>query len=92
MSEPRTAEAAKHGEPSAMVAPRPREEHIYIDERDTIVVANDKLSEHQKQVAEELQLLYRSLCGRIPGQPWPQALLDSAGRFDRPPFPRRGRT
>ncbi len=52
----------------------------------------DRLSAEQRRVAAGLLRLYQSLCGSVPGQYWPQALLDSAGHFNRPPFPSRHST
>ena len=46
-----------------------------------------RLSADQVKTARALHRLFQSLCGGQPGQYWPQALLDSAGRFNRPVFP-----
>jgi len=71
--------------PPAQRHPKEREdEYIAIDE-------GTRLSAAQHRTANELQRLYQSLCGGQPGQYWPQALLDTAGRFNRPTFPVRGR-
>jgi len=61
--------------------------------RGEIAIIDDsvRLSQDQRRVAHELSRLYQSLSGNQPGQYWPQALLDSAGKFNRPAFPRRGR-
>ena len=48
-----------------------------------------RLSADQVKTARALHRLFQSLCGGQPGQYWPQALLDSAGRFNRPVFPAR---
>ena len=48
-----------------------------------------RLSADQVKTARALHHLFQSLCGGQPGQYWPQALLDSAGRFNRPVFPAR---
>ena len=49
------------------------------------------LSSSQQQTSQELMRLYEKLCGGQPGLCWPQALLDSAGGFSRPPFPTRAK-
>jgi hypothetical protein len=69
---------------------RPREDR---DGGTELVIVDDgvRLSPDQRRVAQELLRLYQSLCGNQPGQYWPQALLDSAGKFNRPAFPQRGR-
>ncbi len=54
-----------------------------------VVIEDSRLSEEQLRIARDLRRLYHSLCGAVVGQYWPQALLDSAGRFNRPPFPHR---
>jgi hypothetical protein len=60
------------------------------DEREFVIIGdNGALSVDQRRTAGQLLRLYQSLCGGQPGQYWPQALLDTAGRFNRPPFPGR---
>lgn len=65
------------------------------EEGDELVVISEgqHLSADQRRTARGLHRLYQSLCGGKPGQYWPQALLDTAGSFNRPafPFPDRGR-
>jgi hypothetical protein len=73
-----------------------REEGRYRESGEFIVVQDGtRLSSDQRRVAGELLRLYHSLCGGQPGQPWPQALLDSSGKFNRAVFPappsRRGK-
>jgi len=64
-----------------------------IDERQygEFFVVEDGLSSEQHRIASDLQRLYTSLCGGVPGQVWPQALLETAGNFNRPVFPHRER-
>lgn len=52
-----------------------------------VVIGVTPLSADQTRTAHSLRRLFQSLCGGQPGQYWPQALLDSAGRFSRPTFP-----
>ena len=67
-----------------------RHEHDRREERDVVVIDDGThLSSDQRRTAHELRRLYQSLCGTQPGQYWPQALLDTAGRFNRPAFPDR---
>lgn len=61
------------------------ERHDEDDEDDD--AADDRLSADQRRTGRDLRRLFHSLCGGIPGQYWPQALLDSAGKFNRPSFP-----
>ena len=80
---------------SALTEPsQPRGMHRVASEEGSIrargellLVDEDRLSGEQRRVAAGLRRLYHSLCGAIPGQYWPQGLLDSAGKFNRPPFP-----
>jgi hypothetical protein len=69
----------------------PRSAQTNREEHDEFGVT--RLSAEQLQTAHALRILYQSLCGGQPGQYWPQALLDSAGSFNRPlfPGPRNGR-
>jgi hypothetical protein len=77
----------------------PRDEHrppvTHRQEGVDLVAVDDgpRLSAIQHRTAHELHRLFQSLCGGQPGQYWPQALLDTAGRFNRPvfPFPQRPR-
>jgi hypothetical protein len=58
-------------------------------EDDDDIFGVTRLSADQVKTARALHRLFQSLCGGQPGQYWPQALLDSAGRFNRPIFPSR---
>lgn len=66
-----------------------RRDERYTGESREIVVVNQGtlLTADQKHTSQQLRQLYQSLCGNQPGQYWPQALLDTAGRFNRPNFP-----
>jgi hypothetical protein len=64
---------------------QPAQTHREKEDEDEFGVT--RLSADQHRTARALNRLYRSLCGGQPGQYWPQALLDSAGRFNRPLFP-----
>ncbi len=71
----------------------PRDEYgppvTHRQEGDELVVIDEgtRLSAAQHRTAHGLHRLFQSLCGGQPGQYWPQALLDAAGRFNRPAFP-----
>ena len=67
--------------------PEGRREDAGVPETDIVLVDVTRLSAEQRTTLHALARLYRSLCGAHPGQYWPQALLDSAGKFNRPPFP-----
>ncbi len=54
---------------------------------DILLADVTRLSADQNRTLQELTRLYHSLCGAHAGQYWPQALLDTAGKFNRPPFP-----
>lgn len=64
---------------------------IKVPEREDEGLGVTRLSADQRRTAHAVRRLYYSLCGRQPGQYWPQALLDSAGNFNRPKFPDPGR-
>jgi hypothetical protein len=59
------------------------------DATELVFVENTSLSPAQNQTMQQMQRLYASLCGPRPGEYWPQSLLDTAGTFNRPPFPRQ---
>jgi hypothetical protein len=65
-----------------------REQRRFADTGALVLVNGEvPLSAEQLRIADRLHRLYQSLCGAIPGEYWPQALLDSAGNFKRPEFP-----
>jgi len=55
--------------------------------KDEIIITGIPLSTAQQQTKHELLQLFYSLCGRQPGQYWPQALFETAGHLNRPSFP-----
>src|SRR4051794_2002885 len=74
------------------LAPVPQPPHSEPEGGEFVIIEDAvRLSPDQRRVSHELSRLYQSLCGNQPGQYWPQALLDSAGKFNRAVFPRRGR-
>ena len=89
MSEHLTSQAVHAGTKGLQVEPplthRPPVQMHRDDDNPLGVVTH--LSADQIRTAQTLHRLFQSLCGGQPGQYWPQALLDSAGRFSRPGFP-----
>jgi hypothetical protein len=82
-------ETEPHGERRSL-AQRPREDGVDGERGEFVVIDEDtRLSADQRRTAHELLRLFHSLCGGQPGQYWPQALLDTAGHFNRPAFPQR---
>jgi hypothetical protein len=59
------------------------------DGTELLIVEDTTLTPAQRSTTQQLMRLYESLCGPRPGEYWPQALLDAAGTFNRPPFPRQ---
>ena len=59
------------------------------DGTEILFVEDAKLTTAQNRTTQQMLRLYGSLCGPRPGEYWPQTLLDSAGTFNRPPFPRQ---
>jgi hypothetical protein len=65
-------------------------EVVETSEGPELLFAEDaSLSPAQNRTTQQMLRLYGSLCGQRPGEYWPQALLDTAGTFNRPPFPRQ---
>jgi hypothetical protein len=65
----------------------PVEAAVTNDGTELLIVEDTTLTPAQNLTTNQLMRLYESLCGPRPGEYWPQALLDAAGTFNRPPFP-----